>query len=139
MMNMELKGSCLCGQVTWTVKGPFSGFHLCHCSRCRKDTGSAHASNLFALPGNIHWLSGQNQIKRFDLPEAKRFSTCFCIECGSSVPYVSRNGQTLIIPAGGLDDDPGVVPEDNIFWEDRTDWYEQGLKSEKFESYPDKS
>ena len=135
-MDKTLKGSCLCGQVSWTVKGPYSSFHLCHCSRCRKKTGSAHASNIFTAPENIHWASGEEQIKRFDLPSAKRFSTCFCTQCGSPVPYVSRNGLALIIPAGGMDDEPGIEPQDNIFWEDRAAWYEQGLTSEKFDTYP---
>lgn len=47
-MEQRVKGSCLCGRVTFVVSGPFEAFHWCHCSRCRKDTGSAHASNIFA-------------------------------------------------------------------------------------------
>ncbi len=126
----------MCGQVSWTVKGPFDAFHLCHCSRCRKDTGSAHAANIFTRPENITWLSGQDLIKRYDLPEARLYSTCFCTHCGSTVPYVSRSGAVLIIPAGSLDDDPGIGPQDNIFWTDRAVWYDQGLESEKFDTYP---
>jgi hypothetical protein len=47
-MNEHHSGSCLCGAVTFTVEGAFDRFYLCHCSHCRKDTGSAHAANLFA-------------------------------------------------------------------------------------------
>jgi len=135
-LSREIKGSCLCGQVRWTLKGPFESFHLCHCSRCRKGTGSAYAANIFTRPENITWLSGEELIKRFDLPQAKRFSKCFCSHCGSTVPYVSRTGQYLLIPAGSLDEDPGIRPQDHIFWADRACWYDQGSESEKFDAYP---
>ena len=135
-MDKAIKGSCLCGQISWTVKGPFEVFHLCHCSRCRKGTGSAHAANIFTRPENITWHSGEALIKRFDLPEAERFSKCFCTHCGSPVPYLSRTGQYLLIPAGTLDDDPGISPRDHIFWADRANWYDDGLESEKFTAYP---
>ena len=36
------RGSCLCGKVTFEIEGNFEQFFLCHCERCRKDTGSAH-------------------------------------------------------------------------------------------------
>ena len=77
-MNIKVNGSCLCGKIKFVLLGPFDQFHLCHCSRCRKSTGSAHASIIFAKPENIQWDSGSEFIKRFDLPEAKRFAKCFC-------------------------------------------------------------
>lgn len=130
------KGGCLCGAVTYEVEGPFDQFHLCHCSRCRKSTGSAHASNIFTKPGNITWLTGKSLIKRFDLPTAERFARCFCTECGSGVPYLSRNGLALIIPAGSLDSDPEIRPQDNIFWQDRACWYDDALTAPRFDEYP---
>lgn len=131
----NIKGSCLCGQVSYEVIGPLEQFHLCHCSRCRKSTGSAHASNIFTKPDNIRWLSGEFLIKRFDLPTAERFARCFCSHCGSGVPYLSRNGLALIIPAGSLDVDPGIRPQDNIFWRDRACWYDEGLEAPRFDEY----
>jgi len=58
-------GSCLCGEVRFEIVGDFDRFFLCHCGRCRKDTGSAHAANLFSSTAKIHWLSGQAKIKNF--------------------------------------------------------------------------
>ena len=136
MMNKEIAGSCLCGEVQFIIWGPFNAFHLCHCSRCRKDTGSAHAANIFTQPGNIRWLSGEEFVKRYDLPTAERFAKCFCTNCGSPVPYLSRDNRFLIIPAGSLDADPEIQPQDHIFWKDRADWYEAGLTATRFDEYP---
>jgi len=55
-MNKHL-GSCLCGEVRFEIVGNFERFFLCHCGRCRKDTGSAHAANLFSSTAKVHWLS----------------------------------------------------------------------------------
>lgn len=135
-MSEQIKGSCLCGAVAFEVTGPFNAFHWCHCSRCRKDTGSAHASNVFTRPDSIEWLSGEDAVKRFEHPEAERFSKAFCTHCGSPVPYVNRSGAHLIIPAGSLDTDPGVVPQDNIHWRSRAAWYEPGVSAPRYEDEP---
>jgi len=136
-MSDRVRGSCLCGSVTFEVWGPFQGFHLCHCSRCRKSTGSAHASNLFTAPDNIRWLSGEELVLRYDLPTAERFARSFCGHCGSPLPYRRRDGVSLIIPAGCLDEMPPVTPDDNIFWKDRAQWYEDGLDTPHFDAYPE--
>ncbi|TVO75491.1 GFA family protein [Sedimenticola selenatireducens] len=133
----KIKGSCLCGAVTFEVTGPFDQFHLCHCSRCRKSSGSAHASNIFTKPDRITWLTGESLIKRFELPTAERFARCFCGQCGSGVPCLSRNGLALNIPAGSLDEDPVIRPQDNIFWRDRGCWYDEGLVAPRFDEYPE--
>lgn len=123
-MNEEIPGSCLCGTVRFTVHGPFQKFALCHCSRCRKSTGSAHASNIFTLASNIKWIAGEQQIRRYELATAERFSKCFCLICGSPVPSLGRDGQRLLIPAGSLDTDPRIRPQMRIYVDSRAPWYE---------------
>lgn len=136
MSNVTLSGSCLCGAVTCEIQGPFQRFYQCYCDRCQKKSGSAFASLIFTAPSNIKWLTGQSHTKRFDLPSAERFSNCFCTTCGSQVPYLSRDGQSLVIPAGYLNGDPGIKPMANIFWAERSCWYDAGQAETKFEAYP---
>ena len=136
-MTDSMQGSCLCGQVRYRVTGPFQSFHLCHCSQCRKSTGSAHAANIFAEARQIEWLSGEDLIKRYTPEKEDVISKCFCSHCGSLVPYLSLKSGKLIIPAGSLDDDSAIEPVDNIFWADRADWYDAGLQSKKCEQWPE--
>ena len=42
----------------------------------------------------------------------------------------------MIVPAGSLDDDPGIRPRYNIFWESRAPWYEEGCAAEAAIGYP---
>ena len=136
-MEQEFSGQCLCGQVKYSVSGPFDRFYFCHCSRCKKASGTAHVANIFGKPDSLRWVTGEHLIKRFDLKEAERFSRCFCSECGSPVPLLARTGGYVIIPAGSLDEDPLVRPDGNIFWHDRAPWYDEGLAAPRFEAYPE--
>lgn len=135
-MEKKLSGSCLCGKVSSTVKGSFQRFYQCYCDRCQKKTGSAFASLMFTTPDKIEWHSGENLIKRFDLPEAERFSNCFCTECGSQVPYISRDGAFLVVPAGYTSGDPEIRPSANIFWDERPCWFDEGRAADTFSTYP---
>lgn len=137
MMDKKISGSCLCGKVSSIIKGPFEKFYQCYCDRCQKKSGSAFASLLFTTPDKIEWLSGESIIKRFDLPEAIRFSNCFCTDCGSQVPYISRDGAFLVVPAGYISGDPEIRPSANIFWDERPCWFDEGKSAETFETYPE--
>ncbi|WP_127555710.1 GFA family protein [Saccharospirillum alexandrii] len=131
-----VSGGCLCGAVRFAVNGPVSAFHLCHCDRCRHSTGSAFAANLFTVPEAISWEQGEDQIKRFELPTAKHWTRQFCATCGSALPYVNRSGKFLVVPAGSLDGDPAVTPDDRIFWSERPHWVDAIGESPVFDRYP---
>lgn len=136
-MPKSIEGACLCRRVRYRVTGPFEVFHLCHCSQCRRSTGSAHAANIFTEPDRIEWLAGEDLVKRYTPDEAGVISKCFCTHCGSLVPYVSLKSGKLIIPAGGLCEPPGIDPVDNIFWRDRADWYDAGVAAKHCEQWPE--
>ena len=123
MSEEKVGGSCFCAKVSYEISGNMGVFQYCHCSRCQKVTGSAHASNLFVAPEDFKWLGGEDHVGRYDPPETKYFATSFCKQCGSLLPWLSKSGRVFIIPAGTLDGDPGVRPTQNIFCGSRSDWY----------------
>ncbi len=79
---MIVRGGCLCGAVTYEAHLPFAKFVICHCSRCRKVSGSAYTANAYVSPEAFRWTSGENVVVRYDLPEARSFATSFCGKCG---------------------------------------------------------
>lgn len=135
-MEKTVKGSCLCGKVTYEIQGPFKIFQYCHCSRCRKFTGSAHSANLFVPPERFHWLTGEEWVGRFELPEAKYFATAFCKNCGSSLPWHVQGGRNVVVTAGTLDEDPGIKPQHNVFCGSGAEWYEDAGTLMKFAELP---
>lgn len=125
MAEPSTNGTCLCGGVHFRVCGEIHGFQYCHCSRCRKFTGSAHAANLFVSPDDFEWLEGEDSVGTYTLDAELPFSTAFCKSCGSSLPSMSRTGKFWVIPAGTLNEDPGIAPADSIFWASRAPWYRE--------------
>jgi len=121
MAETNLKGSCLCGAVTYEVAGEATRFYHCHCSRCRKATGTGHASNMFLQPGTLTWLSGAELVRSFKVPQAMRFTNAFCATCGGRVPRQPAPGM-VIVPAGSLDVEPSIRPEARIFRGSRAQW-----------------
>ena len=122
MAQSSLKGSCLCGAVTYEASGEPKRFYHCHCARCRKVTGTGHASNLFLQPATLTWLTGEEQIRAFKVPEAQRFTNSFCANCGSRVPRQARDSDIVMIPAGSLDDAAPIMPQARIFSGSRASW-----------------
>jgi len=132
----KITGSCLCGKIVFESNNSFDQFHLCHCIQCQKTTGSAHASNLFTKPDNITWLRGSELVKRFDVP-GRAISKAFCTECGCGVPYLSGSGKALVVPAGCLDGNPEIAPQDNIFCSEKVKWYDKAICAKSFEQFPE--
>ncbi|MFT8419946.1 MAG: hypothetical protein ABF665_00235 [Gluconacetobacter sp.] len=59
---------------------------------------------------------------RWDLPTAASLATAICRAYGTPVPHATWNGQLMIVPAGTLDDDPGIWPRRQIFTASQAAW-----------------
>ena len=135
MSEQRVRGSCLCGAARYVATGEAQHFYHCHCKRCRKATGSAHASNLF-LQGSLDWKSGEELVKFYKLPQAKRFGNTFCTQCGGRLPRFIEASGMVFIPAGSLDEEPGIEPEARIFTASGADWCCGGDMLRTFDEYP---
>ena len=134
-MSNKYSGSCLCGEVRFEIEGEFERFYLCHCEYCRKDTGSAHAANLFSSTAALKWLSGADQVRQFNLP-ATRHSRCFCHTCGSALPIVQMNREWLVVPAGSLNSEVLIRPNAHIFVSSRASWDDSLEKVPTVDRFP---
>jgi hypothetical protein len=119
---MFIRGGCLCGAVAYEARLPIAKFANCYCSRCRKATGSTYSANFYVSPEAFKWTDGEAWVVRYDLPQARSFSTSFCSKCGSPVPHRTRSGREVVLPAGSLNDDPGAKPAASVHWSSRAPW-----------------
>ncbi|MFV1984737.1 MAG: GFA family protein, partial [Thiohalomonadales bacterium] len=122
MSQETLTGSCLCGQISYEVTGESKKFYHCHCQRCRKASGTGHASNIMVKSESLVWLSGEDLLRRYNVPDAERFYTHFCNNCGSPMPREIPEIGMKVIPAGSLDTKPSIQPGARIFWDSRSEW-----------------
>ncbi|HTO40137.1 MAG TPA: GFA family protein [Rhizomicrobium sp.] len=118
-MSQTTIGACLCGAVSFQISGAFERFFLCHCTRCRKGTGSAHAANLFSSTAVLTWLSGRDSIKAYRVP-GTHHEKSFCTQCGSALPCIQ--GALLVVPAGSLECAIDIRPNAHICFASRAQW-----------------
>lgn len=107
-------GSCLCGGVRCEVTAPLLWANHCHCSRCRKHSGT-FGGTQGRVPRDGFRLLGGEELIRVDEPDDGRVKA-FCSVCGSSLFGGDwTEGDEVAIRLGSLDVDPGIGPEFHVF------------------------
>ena len=131
----SLHGSCLCQGVRYALDSRPHFINHCHCSLCRKLSGSAFGSFLHADGRGLRWLAGEALVRSYESSPGNW--RAFCTRCGSLMPVLEDEGRHAIIPAGSLDDDPGIAPLVHIHCASRAPWYAlpaDGLP--RFDAFP---
>ena len=107
-------GSCLCGDVRYTVRGEPVHVGRCHCTDCRKESGSA-----FTIYGQwpVEALELSGEIATYE-------GRGFCPRCGSRVLDPPAPSDELVeIRIGTLDEAPfGLKPEAEVWIKRREPW-----------------
>lgn len=139
-MNREksVTGSCLCGHVQFEITPPYLDFVLCNCQRCQKSFGGMSSAYVFLDPKQLKWISGENDKTVFLTPRADNYPRGFCNRCGGMVPRMARDGVRMAVPAGTLDEDPGIRPTKNIFWSLHAPWWDCQHNLPTFDERPPK-
>lgn len=116
-----IKGSCACGGVRFEIDSVRALTH-CHCTNCRKLTAASFATYAHVEKTKFRWLAGEELIHRFESSSGS--FRPFCRTCGSMVPGQAPYLETVSVPAGLLDDDPGVRPLLHVFTSSKAPWWE---------------
>jgi len=130
-------GTCLCGAVALEIQGGIESIIHCHCSKCRKASGTAFATNGFVRTSGLRITRGEQAVRCYEGKPGRRRH--FCGVCAS--PLFSSNSadpERLRLRLGILDSDISERPVSHNFvssrasWEDldaelpRHDWHEPG-------------
>lgn len=129
-----VEGACLCGAVRFEIGAPAQFINYCHCSMCRKVSGSAFGSFLHAHGSSFRWVAGQSSIAQYESSPGN--FRAFCRTCGASVPVLEDNGSHVIVPAGTINGDPLVRPVVHIHTASKAPWHEITDALPQFEAFP---
>jgi hypothetical protein len=128
-----MKGSCLCGQIEFSVLAPIPLLYQCHCSLCQKSTGAA-SNAAFLIPAEqFAWVKGEASISSYQKPSGYRVD--FCSVCGSAVPNPYKRTKVWV-PAGLLENSEGLVVGQHIFVGSKAHWEVIGGEAKQYESMP---
>lgn len=94
--------------------------YQCHCSLCRKVTGTSANAATFIELEEFNWLSGQEHIRSY--VKDTGFRSDFCLSCGSPVPNVLTNTDMYWVPAGLLEETDGFKVVQHIYSESKAHW-----------------
>jgi hypothetical protein len=116
-----VSGSCLCGGVRFELTLPFRRANHCHCSRCRKHSGTFGLTQGRVPRDQFRLLSGEELIRVYR-PEGGKVKA-FCSECGSSLFGGDwPDGDEVSVRFGALDGDPQIRPQYHSFVGSRAPW-----------------
>ena len=128
------QGSCLCGAIKVELSGSIEDIIHCHCSLCRKNSGTAYATNGFINTSEFTVIDPQTKLGYFEFKPGKKRH--FCTVCAS--PIFSSNADKpskLRIRLGLLDSDIVERPISHNFVSSKANWDDLDAALPRYETY----
>jgi hypothetical protein len=116
-----LSGQCLCGDVEYEVADAFAYALNCHCSQCRRTTGSAFKPLAGIERDRLRIKKGEANLLKYG--DSEQAHDAHCGRCGSLLYSVVREGAFVHVALGTLVDEPGIRPSAHIFVGSKAPWY----------------
>ena len=131
---MAISGGCLCGGVKYQVSGTPQFAANCHCSMCRRQTGSAYLPAVGFDKNEFKFTKGENLVSKYSSsPGGERW---FCRECGSALGGASKDQPMVFINMGTMEGDPGIKPQMHVFVGSKAPWDEITDKLPQHKEFP---
>lgn len=128
------QGSCLCGAIKVELTGAIDSIIHCHCSLCRKNSGTAYATNGFINTNEFRVIDPQNKLSTYEFKPGK--NRHFCSVCAS--PVYSSNTEKpdkLRIRLGILDSDIAERPISHNFVSSKANWDDLDAALPRYDSF----
>ena len=130
-----MKGKCLCGGVAFELKDPVPNLYQCHCSLCRRVTGSSANAAIRLPAAQFAWLGGTELITEFETDGG--YKSHFCRRCGSPLPNPIAGHTAYWVPAGLLEDTAAIELGAHLYIASRASWDIIAGAGEQFAEMPD--
>ena len=120
MTDRVLAGKCFCGAVQYSVPDTFLYAMNCHCSNCRRTTGSAFKPFAGIERAKLVLTQGADDLLIYGDEQG---NDTHCKVCGSLIYSVVRSGAYVHVPMGTLVDAPNIRPSRHIFVGSKAPWF----------------
>jgi hypothetical protein len=116
----KLQGNCLCRAVGYVVADEFVYAANCHCSNCRRTTGSAFKPFAGIERDKLSLVGSADDVMIFG---EENGHDAHCRRCGSLLYSVVREGAFVHVAMGTLVDAPSIRPSAHIFVGSKAPWF----------------
>lgn len=130
-----VQGGCLCGAVRFSITGKLPKLYQCHCSECRRATGSSHNSSLLIATPHFSWLQGEALVTHFRAESG--YNVHFCALCSSPVPNPIEQADYYWVPAGALDAGVGLEVGAHLCVASKASWEEITSSGTLYQAMPE--
>jgi hypothetical protein len=135
-VSAKLSGGCMCGAVSYSISEPPMAAGLCHCNRCRPQSGSAFSTVIIIKRSTIT-LEGETAVFEDIGASGFRVVRRYCPRCGSPLttePDVAP--EVMFVKAGGIDSNEWFHPVMELFVGRRRPWMAPVPGAQQFEGNP---
>jgi len=130
-----MHGKCLCGAIRFTLSGEIPSLYQCHCSLCRRVSGSSSNAALLIELSQLCWDAGEQLVEKY--ANENGFKSHFCSRCGSPLPNLTANDSAWWVPVGLLDGGEGLRVGAHLYVGSRAPWDVVADTGEHFDEMPD--
>jgi hypothetical protein len=114
-------GSCLCKAVAYEISGELGDFGYCHCTSCRKASGTAYGANVPVERARIRFTNGTAALSEYESSPGK--FRAFCSRCGSPIyAWLAAKPDVLRVRLGSLDTPFAKRAKAHTFVSDKAEW-----------------
>ena len=127
-----LAGHCNCGQVRFELRTQSPDVYVCHCSLCRRATGSIGVTVVVVPKHQFSWTTGNEYVRRWRMPDHD-WECSFCTECGSHLPG-ANDDDSVYVPAGLIDEGQEHLTVKHHIWvSSKAPWHDIGESGQRHE------
>lgn len=124
-----MEGGCFCGKVRYKINGEVLAMYYCHCSKCRKLTGSTFATLGWVEKDKLEFITPKSKLSVLE----GKSSSHFCSSCGSQIYSSHDDFEFIKLHCGTLDSDPGVKVENQYFLGSKAPWHDADTSIKSYE------
>lgn len=114
-----IQGGCLCGAIRYEIAGPVPPGAYCHCTMCRRTSGSVAAAWVSVPRTHFRFTRGEPTLYR----SSAHAERSFCAVCGSQLTFFSESSpEDIDVTLGSLDTPEQHPPDRHVFISSRLPW-----------------
>ena len=121
----ERQGGCSCKATRYTLTEEPMFTHVCHCSICKRHTGTAFVTHIFIEIAYLEVTEGRVEAYAGQTGSGSEHWVYRCPDCLSALySHYAGNDEIALVKGGTLDDPASLPPGAHLWAENKVPWIE---------------